>query len=95
MTADSGSGCDQDERFFPSSPELSQDDPEQLMRTGESTARTLGLESQQLPTQSEVLKNEIHTRPECTNNPTEEVPEPHDHGENLIRRRQTALWPIH
>jgi hypothetical protein len=29
------------------------------MRTGESMARTLGMESQQLPTQSEVLKDEI------------------------------------
>ncbi len=53
------------------------------------------MENQQLPTQSEFLKNEILTGPDCTNNPTEEVPKPHDHGENLIRGRQTTLWPTH
>ena len=53
------------------------------------------MESQQLSTQSEVLKDEILTGPEYTNNPAEEVPEPYDHGKNLSRRCQTALWPTH
>jgi hypothetical protein len=61
------------------------------MRTSESPARTFGMESQQLPTQSEVLKDEILAGSECTNNPTEEVPEPHDHGKNLIRHSQMRL----
>jgi hypothetical protein len=65
------------------------------MRTGESTARTLGMESQQLPMQCEVLKDEILAGPGYTNNAAEEVPEPHDHSKNLIRRRQTALWTTH
>ena len=48
------------------------------------------MESQQLLTQSEVLEDEIFASTKDAAKPAEEVPEPHDHGKNLIRRRQSA-----
>src|SRR5664279_3751698 len=89
------SGCDQDERSFPASPEFSQYHPEKLVRRGESSARSLGVESEHLLTQGKIFEDEILAGGKGTAKPAEEVPEPHDHGKNLIRRRQTASWPTH
>src|ERR1035438_8226938 len=69
MPADNGSGCHLDERFLPSSPALSQYDPEQLVGRSESPARALGVKSQQLLTQSKIFEDDILAGPECTNNP--------------------------
>ena len=91
MPADDGSGCHQDERFFPSSPEPSQHDPEQLVRRSESPARSLGVESEQLLTQSKIFEDEILAGPKCTTKPAEEVPEPHDHGKNLTETSPIEL----
>jgi hypothetical protein len=44
----------------------------------------LGVESQELLTQSKVFEDEILAGTKGTAKPTEEVPEPHDHGKNLI-----------
>ena len=49
------------------------------------------MQSEQLLTQSEVFKDEIMARTECTNHPAEEVPEPNDHGTNFIRRSPNEL----
>src|ERR1035437_8622277 len=83
MPTDNGSGCHLDERFLPSSPALSQYDPEQLVCRSESPARALGVKSEQLLTQGKIFEDDILAGPECTNNPAEEVPEPYDHAQNL------------
>ena len=47
------------------------------------------MKSEQLLTQGKIFEDEILARPECTNNPAEEVPEPYDHAQNL-----TGTLPI-
>ena len=47
------------------------------------------MKSEQLLTQGKIFEDEILAGPECTNNPAEEVPEPHDHAQNL-----TGTLPI-
>ena len=89
MPADNGSGCHQNERFFPSSPEPSHHDPEQLVRCGQSPPRTVGVKSEQLLTQGKIFEDESLADAKGTAKPAEEVPEQHDHGKNLTRRRQT------
>src|ERR1022692_2190016 len=83
MPADNGSGCHLDQRFLPSSPALSQYDPEQLVGRSESPARALGVKSEQLLTLGKIFEDDILAGPECTNNLAEEVPEPYDHAQNL------------
>ena len=51
------------------------------------------MESQQLLTQSEVLKDEILAGTERRDHPAEEVPEPHDHGKNLNETSPAELIP--
>ena len=51
------------------------------------------MESQQLLTQSKVFEDEIFASTKDAAKPAEEVPEPHDHGKNLIRCCQTNSWP--
>jgi len=84
MPADNGSGCHQDERFFPSCPESSQCDPEQLVGCSESSARSFDMKSEQLLPQRKIFEDEILAGTKGTAKPAEEVPEPHDHGKNLI-----------
>jgi hypothetical protein len=55
----------------------------------------LGVESEHLLAQGKIFEDEILAGGKGTAKPAEEVPEPHDHGKNLIRRRQTASWPTH
>ena len=55
----SQSRSDQDERLGPPGPARSQRNPEQLVQGSESTARLLRVQSQQLPTESEVLEDEV------------------------------------
>ena len=64
MPVDDGSGYDQEERLFPSSPELAHADPEQLVRRCQSPARPLGVESQELLTKSKIFQNKILAGPE-------------------------------
>src|ERR1017187_10840850 len=70
MPADNGSGCHLDERFLPSSPALSQYDPEQLVGRSEAPARALGVKSEQLLTQGKIFEDDILAGPECTNKPS-------------------------
>ena len=47
-------------------------------------------QSQQLLTHGEVFEDSIFASTKDAAKPAEEVPEPHDHGKNLIRRRQSS-----
>ena len=49
------------------------------------------MESEQLLTEGKIFEDEVLAGAKGTAKPTEEVPEPHDHGKNLIRRRQNEL----
>jgi hypothetical protein len=53
------SRSDQDERLPPPGPERSQRNPEQLVEGSQSSARTWRVQSQQLPTESQVFEDEI------------------------------------
>ena len=87
MPADNRSRRHQDKRLFPSRPKPAQQDPEQLVPGRESPARSLGVESQELLTKSEVFQDQILAGTECGENPASEVSEPHDQGKNLTQVR--------
>ena len=78
----SQSRSDQDERLGPPGPARSQRNPEQFVQGSESTARLLRVQSQQLPTESQVLEDEVLPGMESADQPTEEMSERHDHGKN-------------
>src|SRR6266436_8912966 len=59
MPTHHGSRSDQDERLRPPGPERSQCDPKQLVQGSQSTARSFGVQGQQLLTESEVFEDEI------------------------------------
>ena len=77
-----GSRSDQDERVPPPGPERSQRNPEQLVHGSQSTARSLGVQSQQLLMKSQVFKDEVLSGMECADQPAEEMSKRHDHGKN-------------
>jgi len=56
----------------------------------QSTARSLGVQSQQLLTQSHVFEGEIFSGTESADNPSQEMSDRHDygrnHGQNLIEK---------
>ncbi|PYU70328.1 MAG: hypothetical protein DMG52_25705, partial [Acidobacteria bacterium] len=78
-----GSRCDQDERLPPPGPAHSQRNPEQFVQGSQSTARSLRVQSQQLPTESQVFEDEVRPATERTDQPAEEMSERHDHGKNF------------
>jgi len=86
------SRSDQDERFGPPGPERSQHNPEQLVQGSQSTARSLRVQSQQLLTESQVFKDELLPGIESADHPSEEMPERHDHGKNLIGTIRIQLF---
>src|ERR1019366_9132623 len=86
MPADNRSRCYQDKRLFPSRPQPSQRNPEQLVRRSQSPPRTVGVEGEQLLTQSQVFKEEVPACAKGTAKPAEEMPEPYNHGKDLIRQ---------
>jgi hypothetical protein len=53
----------------------------------------LGVESQQLLTESKIFEDEILAGTKGTAKPAEEVPEPHDHARILSERRQRGCLP--
>jgi len=83
MPVHDGSRSDQDERLPPPGPAHSQRNPEQSVRGSQSTARSLRVQSQQLPTESQVFEDEVHPATERTDQPAEEMSERHDHGKNF------------
>ena len=74
----------QDERLPPPRPERSQRDPEQLVQGSQSSARPLRVQSEQLPTESQVFKDELLVGAKRADDPPEEMPERHNHGKNTI-----------
>src|SRR6476660_3598256 len=84
MPVHDGSRSDQDERLGPPGPERSQRNPEQFVQGSQSTARLLRVQSQQLPTESQVLEDEVLPGTESVYQPTEEMSERHDHRTNYI-----------
>jgi hypothetical protein len=84
MPVHDGSRSDQDERLGPPGPARSQGNPEQLVQGSESTARLLRVQSQQLPTESQVLEDEVLPGTENADQATEEMSERHDHSRNYI-----------
>ena len=91
MPADHGSRCTKNERLFPPGPHLPQHNPEQLMQGGQSTTRTFGVQSQQLPTESQVFEDEVRPATERTDQAAEEMPERHDHGKNFSGKDRIKL----
>jgi hypothetical protein len=70
MPVHDGSRSDQDERLGAPGPERSQRNPEQFVQGSQSTARLLRVQSQQLPTESQVLEDEVlPERKTLTNQP--------------------------
>jgi len=84
MPPNHGSGCNQNQRLFPANPKPSQHDPEQLVQSAESPARSPCAQSQELLAEGQVFEDEILSRTEGTDNPADEVSEPRDHGQNRI-----------
>ncbi len=62
MPVHDGSRSEQDERLPPPGPERSQGNPEQFVQGSQSTARSLHVQSQQLPTESQVFEDEVLAR---------------------------------
>ena len=49
------------------------------------------MQSQQLPTQSQVFEDEVRPATERTDQPAEEMPERHDHGKNFSGKDRIKL----
>ena len=92
MPVHDGPGSDQDERLPPPGPERSQRNPKQLVQGSQPTARLLRVQSQQLPTESYVFKDEVLLGTESADHPPEDVPERGDHGKNLIETIRIQLF---
>src|SRR5215472_2511979 len=84
MPVHNGSGSDQDERLPPPRPERSQRHPEQLVQGSQPSAGPLRVQSEQLPTESEVFEDELLAGAKGADDPPEEMPERHNHGKNVI-----------
>jgi hypothetical protein len=84
MPVHDASGSNQDERLPPPRPERSQRNPEQLVQGSQSSARSLRVQGEQLPTESQVFEDEVLAGAKRADDPPEEMPERHNHGKNLI-----------
>ena len=91
MPVHDGSGSNQDERLPPPRPERSQRNPEQLVQGRQSSARPLRVQSEQLPTESQVFEDEVLAGAKRADNPPEEMPERNNHGKNIIRTIRIQL----
>jgi len=83
MPVHDGSRSDQDERLGPPAPEHSQRNPEQFVQGSQSTARSLRVQSQQLPTENQVFEDEVRPATERTDQPAQEKSERQDHGKEF------------
>src|SRR6516225_10205783 len=84
MPVHDGSRSNQDERLPPPRPERSQRKPEQLVQGSQSSARALRMQSEQLPTESQVFEDEVLAGAQRADDPPEEMQERHNHGKNII-----------
>jgi hypothetical protein len=50
------------------------------------------MQRQQLPTESQVLEDEVFTGPKSADQPTEEMSERHDHGKNFSGKIRIQLF---
>src|ERR1039458_4983246 len=66
-----------------------------ILPGSQSTARSFGVQSQQLLTESEIFKGEVRSGTESTDNPSQEMSERRDdgqnHDQNLIEIRRIKL----
>jgi hypothetical protein len=53
------------------------------------------VQSQQLPTKSQVFEDEVLTGTESAGYPAEELSERHDHGKNLAKKAGSSFAPSH
>ena len=74
----------QDERLRPPGPGRSQRDPEQLMQDSQSTARSFGVQREQLLTESQVFEQKVFPGTESADYPAQKMPERQDHGKKFI-----------
>ena len=84
MPVHDGSGSNQDERLPPPRPERSQRKPEQLVQGSQSSARALRVQSEQLPTESQVFEDEVLAGAKRGDDPPEEMPERHNHMARIL-----------
>ena len=84
MPVHDGSGSNQDERLPPPRPERSQRNPEQLVQGSQSRAGPLCVQSEQLPTESQVFEDEVLAGAKRADDPPEEMPQRRKHGKNTI-----------
>ena len=73
-------------------PHRSQRNPEQFVQGSQSTARLLRVQSQQLPTESQVLEDEVPPGTESADQPAEEMSERHNHGKNCSGKIRIQLF---
>ena len=85
------SRSDQDESLPPPGPPHSQRNPEQFVQGSQSTARSLRVQSQQLPTESQIFEDEVLPRTEGADHPAEEMSERRDHSKNLSGKARIEL----
>src|SRR6267143_1085074 len=90
-----GARSDQDEWLAPPGPECSQRNPEQLVQGSQSTARSLRLQSQQLPTERQVFENEVLPGTDGADHPVEEISERRDHSKNFNGTVRIRFAPSH
>src|SRR6202158_5508225 len=91
MPVHDGSRSDQDERLPPPGPAHSQRNPEQFVQGSQSTARSMRVQGQQLPTESQFFEDEVHPATESTEQPGKEMSERHDHGKNFSGKDRIKL----
>jgi len=93
MPADHASRCNQDQGPSPPGPEPSQYNPEQLVQRCQSTARSFGVQRQQLLTEGKILKDKILSGSESTDDPSEKMSERPDHGQILSKHAAPSPFP--
>ena len=65
--------------------------PEQFVQGSQSTARSLRVQRQQLPTESQVFEDQVLPRTEGADHPAEEMSERRDHSKNLTGKARIEL----
>src|SRR5580700_11301164 len=93
MPVHDGSRSYQDERPPPPGPAHSQRNPEQFVQGSQSTARSLRMQSQQLPTESQVFEDEVLPRTEGADHPAEDMSERRDHRRILAEKPESSFAP--
>jgi hypothetical protein len=80
------------ESLPPPGPARSQLNPKQLVQGSQSIVRSLRVQSQQLPTESQVLKDEVLAGTASADHPAEGMSERRDHSKNLSGKVRIQLF---